>query len=779
MKRLALGLLVLAVGQGDGQMATAAKSNQGPAVRRFYEVRVPAGRPASELIEAGIGLFPSSAAHAPSDGAWYVALLDEHALQLLRKRGLEPSPAPREALRLEELRAFANAGAAPAGPDAPVPGCDDIPETFCQYTGDNGPCPRSIEAELRDLADDNEGFTRFVDVGDPVTAEGRHLYGIRIGQRTGKDVPQVLLFGAQHAREWATSGLLVHLARRLVAAYNDPAPANDWLRQRLATRAVLIVPVANPDGYAFTFTDAVGSRDWRKNRAPCTEEPALGACGPGNTCPARQTCVATALRSQCYEAGVDLNRNFPFDWRNTGDGCSSERYEGPAAASEPETAMLNRLLLHDGLAGSYVTRFFVNYHSYGNYVLYPDGITDGDDGELHDPCRTGALVPENCQPPEFDVLRWIAGSEASPRLRDELSGQPYKTDTVYRSLYATVGDQISHHTYSPSIEAFDQPRDRRSLGIGLEVTGSSVGFHAECMTLPTWNALVDNHYGFVRRLLDNLTTLSSSSGLASVTELRGRTGRRIHRLRGNDDTVPATYGPPRLYLDQLKTLPAVTIQPPEGFAPGSTQDWDTAGLFYRTIRWSPETPYVFPPRLTVCPLTPGACETVDLDGGVNLCSAGLFDLAAGWAFTPSNNAPGEDDCYWSLTGRGAGPFELRRLPRNMVQADLVHLDYSYRIDPDAFEAAGRVEVSVQRAGGAWQVVRVYPAGRVGGHTSSWPDDEDAGTSRLRTEHVDLPAEFDFANGIRVRFVATGVKAAIPSAFAFRVYDVVMVGRHVD
>jgi hypothetical protein len=51
---------------------------------------------------------------------------------------------------------------------------------------------------------------------------------------------------------------------------------------------------------------------------------------------------------------------------------------------------------------------------------------------------------------------------------------------------------------------------------------------------------------------------------------------------------------------------------------------------------------------------------------------------------------------------------------------------------------------------------------------------------LRTELVDLPADFDFRSNIQVRFRAYFVSTpSPPSGFAFRVYDVILIGRHVE
>ena len=105
------------------------------------------------------------------------------------------------------------------------------------------------------------------------------------------------------------------------------------------------MPVANPDGYQFTFDS---ERLWRKNARDINGD---GELTPGD--------------------GVDLNRNFPNHWAYDEEGsssiASSETYRGTAPVSEPETAAMKGLLDKIGFA------FQVNYHSNGQWLLYAEG----------------------------------------------------------------------------------------------------------------------------------------------------------------------------------------------------------------------------------------------------------------------------------------------------------------------------------------------------------------------------------------------------------------------
>ncbi len=113
------------------------------------------------------------------------------------------------------------------------------------------------------------------------SVEGRPIVSVRTGPPDA-DV-KVLVVGAIHGNE--TAGMRI---TRILVALGAPRGAQ-----------LLIVPTLNPDGVA------AGSR--------------------GNA------------------HGVDLNRNFPFDWRPLTGG----EYSGPHALSEPESRAAHRLILRE------------------------------------------------------------------------------------------------------------------------------------------------------------------------------------------------------------------------------------------------------------------------------------------------------------------------------------------------------------------------------------------------------------------------------------------------
>lgn len=148
---------------------------------------------------------------------------------------------------------------------------------------------------IRELSRRSSGVTVF-DIG--TTHEGRKLKGVEIVGNPD-DPSLVWIDGGTHAREWITPAVAIFIMEQAVLSR---FPYN-----------LVIIPVMNPDGYTFTWTN---DRLWRKNRRPPS--------GP-------------VRDAACY--GVDLNRN--YDVAFGGQGSSSNQcshlYQGPEPLSEPET----------------------------------------------------------------------------------------------------------------------------------------------------------------------------------------------------------------------------------------------------------------------------------------------------------------------------------------------------------------------------------------------------------------------------------------------------------
>jgi hypothetical protein len=178
-----------------------------------------------------------------------------------------------------------------------------------------------------------------VDVG--LSLEGRLIRGVRITNPGADDRPVVVVQGCQHAREWISVTSTVYAAEQFATAAEGTA-----LDLLLDQVELVVVPVANPDGYAYSWDV---ERFWRKNRRD------------GH--------------------GVDTNRNWSVAWG--GQGASpepeAENYRGTAPFSEPEPAAMRDFVEADPDVVA-----LLDVHSYGQLVLYPWGydVADSPEHEL-------------------------------------------------------------------------------------------------------------------------------------------------------------------------------------------------------------------------------------------------------------------------------------------------------------------------------------------------------------------------------------------------------------
>lgn len=142
------------------------------------------------------------------------------------------------------------------------------------------------------------------------TVLNRPIRMYRIGNPQGG---KVLFDGQIHGGSDISTWVLYYYAKWL-AESGDPV-ANDILQKN----CTLIVPIVNVD------------MDTRKN-----------------------------ARGGSYSTGVDLNRNFVYNWQNGGSTTpSDDYYRGPSPASEPETQAMINLFNTEG------PKFYLNMHNWG------------------------------------------------------------------------------------------------------------------------------------------------------------------------------------------------------------------------------------------------------------------------------------------------------------------------------------------------------------------------------------------------------------------------------
>ena len=184
-----------------------------------------------------------------------------------------------------------------------------------------------------------------------VSRQGRTIWGLGIGKRVvGPDTRPAAYFNSLiHSREPAGMQSLFYFVDDLLAGYG----ADPWNTYLLDERRIYMCPVANPDGYQANVNTYVGSGgatfgNWRKNARDNNNS---GTFNAGD--------------------GVDLNRNFGFQWGLNSVGSSgtpsSDLYRGPSAFSEPETqAQRDRII-------ALQPKTAMSFHTYSDLWLHPWG----------------------------------------------------------------------------------------------------------------------------------------------------------------------------------------------------------------------------------------------------------------------------------------------------------------------------------------------------------------------------------------------------------------------
>eukprot|EP01087_Luapelamoeba_hula_P005049 TRINITY_DN15134_c0_g1_i1.p1 TRINITY_DN15134_c0_g1~~TRINITY_DN15134_c0_g1_i1.p1 ORF type:complete len:440 (-),score=72.59 TRINITY_DN15134_c0_g1_i1:13-1311(-) len=214
----------------------------------------------------------------------------------------------------------------------------------------------SIVEETKRLAADHQSLvTYYPDVGTSI--EGRSIVAVSLHggpgiTADGNAVPQIVILAGQHAREWIAPAATMYVLQQLVEGYGRDTTVTKILNAVNIT----IVPIMNPDGYDYSWTN---SRLWRKNRRK-------------------------NVGSSYY--GVDLNRNWDSQWCKTGasKSPSSDTYCGTGPFSEPETKAMSDLITsigtlssinRNGDGNSTAVKLVLDMHAYSQLILRPYGYT--------------------------------------------------------------------------------------------------------------------------------------------------------------------------------------------------------------------------------------------------------------------------------------------------------------------------------------------------------------------------------------------------------------------
>ncbi|MFO7768342.1 MAG: M14 family zinc carboxypeptidase [bacterium] len=307
--------------------------------RRIAMVRISAPTEAQLRSIAGRGIE----VHAGLFAREAVLFVTEEELQALRDAGLAP-----QVIEPDAAAFFASRMDASAGPGS-MGGYYTLSE---------------VEARLDELA------SRYPDIITPkfsvgTSVEGRDVWAVRVSDAPGTPDPArpaVFYNALIHAREPMSMMLLMGFLEDLAGKWEE---GDEGIRYLLSSRELWFVPVVNPDGYHYNeVMQPEGGYLWRKNKRDNN--------GDG------------IFREA--DDGVDLNRNFGYEWGHDDVGSSpipgSQTYRGASPFSEPETRAVRDVVQGAGLSQPPGWTFVLNYHSYANVYIHPWGYTESPPARL-------------------------------------------------------------------------------------------------------------------------------------------------------------------------------------------------------------------------------------------------------------------------------------------------------------------------------------------------------------------------------------------------------------
>ncbi len=237
--------------------------------------------------------------------------------------------------------------------------------------------------------------------------EGKEILAMHLTDqaRRSMDKPSILFDSMHHAREVMTPEVTTDIINYLTQSVGRDARVRKWL----TNYNIWVVPMVNPDGNDKVWhTDAM----WRKNTRD------------GH--------------------GVDINRNYPYDWNVCGGSSGSKGsdvYRGATPGSEPETQAIL------ALAQKIKPKFAISYHSYSELVIYPFG----------------------CNPkkvPADDAAVYLKyGKELAGKLVSDNDKGTYRFGTSYDLLYNVDGGSIDY-LYTQT----------KTMAFVIEVNSAGLGF---------------------------------------------------------------------------------------------------------------------------------------------------------------------------------------------------------------------------------------------------------------------------------------------------------------
>jgi len=185
--------------------------------------------------------------------------------------------------------------------------------------------------------------------------EGRNIWVLKISDNvaTDENEPEVLSESGMHAREHITVEMGLYMIKLLTENYGRSTALGQRVTDIVNSREIWIIPTLNPDGAEYNISDGT-FHGWRKNRQT----------NPGSD-----------------KLGIDLNRNWSYMWAccgGSGVNPKSARYRGQYPFEAVENVVMRDFILSRRVGGQQQIKIVFNWHSYGEFIMWPYGFTKVD-----------------------------------------------------------------------------------------------------------------------------------------------------------------------------------------------------------------------------------------------------------------------------------------------------------------------------------------------------------------------------------------------------------------
>ncbi len=380
--------------------------------------------------------------------------------------------------------------------------------------------------------------------------QGRPIYMVKISDNadTDENEGEMLFTSLHHARE--PIGLSQNLFYMWYLLENYAT--NDEVKTLVDNSELYFIPIVNPDGYLYNQqTNANGGGFWRKNR-----------------------------RNNGSAFGVDLNRNYSYQWAAPGGSSSnpsSDTYHGTAGFSEPETQALRDFTnQHEFIVA-------LNYHSFSNLLIHPWGY------------KANTFTPDQST---FVAMCTYMTEENS-----------YTYGTPNQTVGYWAGGSSDDWMYG------EQTSKPKVFALTPEVGSSNDGFWpASSRIIPLCN---ESYYfnSKAMRMAAKYADITPSSSSQTVTELNGTIGFSIKRFSLQDATWTVSlsstssnvnsFGQPKSYtnLSFLGTQNGTIAFELKSSTPTGTQIPVTITVSNGTWQYTKNTTIIYNGTGTTCSAT--------------------------------------------------------------------------------------------------------------------------------------------------------------------------------